>query len=844
MELYNYFSFSAKKAIYRASEICQNFNNPLVEPEHVFFSILQLRSCSAVQVLNRLNVNLPKLTYALEASLYERAGNFKGSPQFSARTLALLDTSFREVKRLGHREIGTTHLLIALAQERHPALRQVLEENRLDAKRIREAFTQHLHGFSTGTAEGRSKDKENSTVAKFSRNLTDMAKERKLDPVIGREREIERLVHILSKRIKNNPILVGEPGVGKTAIVEGLSQRIVSGAVPPSLADCEVLSIDLAGLVAGTKFRGEFEERLKALIKEIQESNGKLIIFIDELHTILGAGSAEGSLDAGNILKPSLARGEMRCIGATTFKEYRKYFEKDGALSRRFQPVFVEEPDYSETLEILRGLRGEYETHHHVRVSDSALEQAIRLSTKFIPDRKLPDKAIDVVDEAAALVNLKRQAQLISSGVLDAEDDEDDGARLPLEHALPGSRMLAPAAPLLEEADGLDDHDTEPDAALDTLEERMLADNEAEPPVVTAEHIAKVVEMWTGIPSQNITLDDQRRLLTLESEIHHHIIGQDDAVTAIARALKRNSSGVRRSNRPIGTFIFLGPTGVGKTELAKVIARHVFAHDDAFIKIDLSEYGEKHSVSRLIGSPPGYVGYDEGGQLTEAVKQHPYSLVLFDEMEKAHPDVFHTLLQLLDEGVLTDGQGRKVYFHNTIVIFTTNLAGRFFDEGAAIGFKREEGYSDELIAEKFAGYRHRAEEHLKKFFRPEFINRLDDVVYFHPLSRKDVFEIARLELAKVAENLAEHKRSVGFDDKIVELVVDKGFSPVYGARNIKRTIIKYVEDPLSDMILRNELPDRPLMMTLTAGGELAVDWSASQLDPRDFMLEEAPAGTE
>jgi ATP-dependent Clp protease ATP-binding subunit ClpC len=832
MELYNYFSFSAKKAIYRASEICQNFNNPLVEPEHVFFSILQLRSCSAVQVLNRLNVNLPKLTYGLEASLYERAGNYKGNPQFSARTLALLDLSFREVKKLGHREIGTTHLLIALAQERHPALRQILDENRLDAKRLREAFTQHLRGFTSG-AEGR-KEKENSIVAKFSRNLTEMARENKLDPVIGREREIERLIHILSKRTKNNPILVGEPGVGKTAIVEGLSQRIVTGAVPPSLTDCEVLSIDLAGLVAGTKFRGEFEERLKALIKEIQESEGKMVIFIDELHTILGAGSAEGSLDAGNILKPSLARGEMRCIGATTFKEYRKYFEKDGALSRRFQPVFVEEPDYGETLDILRGLRTEYETHHNVRVSDSALEQAIRLSMKFIPDRKLPDKAIDVVDEAAAWVNLDRQTRHgLEAGAVEDEDEEmlaERGLGL-------GSPLMA--APLLTEADEMSALQK-----IDQLGSQIKANSESDPPLVTEEHIAKVVELWTGIPSQNITLDDQRRLLTLESEIHHHIIGQEEAVTAIVRALKRNSSGVRRSNRPIGSFIFLGPTGVGKTELAKVIARHVFAHDNAFIKIDLSEYGEKHAVSRLIGSPPGYVGYDEGGQLTEAVKQHPYSLVLFDEMEKAHPDVFHTLLQLLDEGVLTDGQGRKVYFHNTIVIFTTNLAGRFFDEGQAIGFKREEGYSDELIAEKFAGYRHRAEEHLKKFFRPEFINRLDDVVYFHPLSRKDVVDIARLELAKVAENLAETKRSVAFDDKIVELVVEKGFSPVYGARNIKRTIIKYVEDPLSDMILRNELPDRPVILTIGMSGELNVDWAASQLDPHDFMLEEAPAGQE
>jgi ATP-dependent Clp protease ATP-binding subunit ClpC len=817
---YNYFSFSAKKAIYRASEICQQFSNQFVEPEHIFFSILQLRSCSAVQVLQRLNVNLPKLTYSLEAALYERAGNFKGNNAFSARALALLDSSFREVKKLNHREIGTTHLLIALASERSPALRELFDEHRLDAKRIRDTFLQHLRGYG-GAGDSR-REKENSIVAKFSRNLTDLARESALDPVIGREREIDRLIHILSKRTKNNPILVGEPGVGKTAIVEGLAQRIEQGDVPGRLAGCEVLSIDLAGLVAGTKFRGEFEERLKALIKEIQDSKGKMIIFIDELHTLLGAGSAEGSLDAGNILKPSLARGELRCIGATTFKEFRKYFEKDGALSRRFQPVFVEEPSHAETLEILQGLRSAYQHWHGVRISDEALEQAVKLSTKFIPDRKLPDKAIDVIDEAAAWVNLDRHPHL-------NEEDEDEEILNPdyLEHTRP---------PLAAEP------------ALHALEEQIsmgggasMSGTDSEPPLVTADHIAKVVELWTGIPSQNITLDDQRRLLTLESEIHNNIVGQEEAVLAITRALKRNSSGVRRGNRPIGTFIFLGPTGVGKTELAKVIARHVFAHDDAFIKIDLSEYAEKHSTSRLIGSPPGYVGYDEGGQLTEAVKKHPYSLVLFDEMEKAHPDVFHTLLQLLDEGVLTDGQGRKVYFHNTIVIFTTNLAGRFFDEGEAIGFKRDEGYTDEIIAQKFAGYRHRAEEHLKKFFRPEFINRLDDVVYFHPLSRKDVIEIARLELAKVGENLAEHKREVGFDDKIVQLVVEKGFSPVYGARNIKRTIIRLVEDPLSDMILGGDFPDHPVMLTLDENDALAVDWSASQLDPSAFKPEEEPA---
>ncbi|MCH7472355.1 ATP-dependent Clp protease ATP-binding subunit [bacterium] len=830
MDFYNFFSFSAKKAIYRSSEICVQFNNQYLDPEHIFYSILNLRSCSAVQVLHQLGVNLPKLTYSLEAYLYEHAGNFKGGASFSARTLATLDASYKEVKRLHHREIGTTHLLVALAQERSSFLRTLFDEHKLDAKRIRDTFMTHLRGYSRGHERG--KESQGSVVAKFSRNLTDLAREGKLDPVIGREREISRLIHILSKRTKNNPILVGEPGVGKTAIVEGLAQRIVASQAPPSLADCEVLSIDLAGIVAGTKFRGEFEERLKALIKEIQESKGKIIIFIDELHTILGAGSAEGSLDAGNILKPSLARGELRCIGATTFKEYRKYFEKDGALSRRFQSIFVEEPTYDETMDILRGLRSEYENHHNVKVTDEALTQAINLSQKYIPDRKLPDKAIDIIDEAAAWVNLERESLVMSAVPTEGKAD----AALEITPAMVAGELPGLQAP----------------ASLEQFKSSMSAEGEVsrtddgvdEAAMVNEEHVAKVVELWTGIPMQNITMDDQRRLMTLDATIRGQIIGQDDAISTVVRALKRNYSGVRKADRPIGSFVFLGPTGVGKTELAKVIAEHVFAHDNAFIKIDLSEYGEKHSVSRLIGSPPGYVGYDEGGQLTEAVKRHPYCLVLFDEMEKAHPDVFHTLLQLLDEGVLTDGQGRKVHFKNCIVIFTTNLAGRFFDEGETIGFKREEDASEEAIAAKFAGYRHRAEEHLKKFFRPEFINRLDDVIFFNPLPRKEIVEITRLELSYVAKNLKEQHLEIAFDEHVVEQVVKEGFSPSYGARNVKRTIQKLVEDPLSEMILRKELPERPVMMTIGTDGKLAIDFDASQLDPSGFMLEEQPAETE
>jgi len=786
--MYERFTERAKKLIVHARTEAKRLNSDFVRTEHMLLGLVRERDGVAARALTNLGVDLDNLLRAIEQHMRHGTIASRGDDiPFSPSSKKVLEYAIDEARKLNHPYVGTEHILLGLLREGESTAFKLLSENRIDLARIQDEIAKLL-GISESRKARTSKKSQTPALDAFGRDLTKLATEDRLDPVIGREDEIERVIQILSRRTKNNPVLIGEAGVGKTAIVEGLAQAIVKSRVPDLLLGRRLIALDLGSIVAGTKYRGQFEERLKAIIKEIR-STENIIIFIDELHTIVGAGAAEGAVDASNMLKPALARGELQCIGATTMDEYRKHIEKDAALARRFQSVMVDAPTIDETIQILEGLRDKYEAHHRVRFSDEALEAAARLSEQYITDRYLPDKGIDVVDEAGSRARLKNTTRPPD---LKALEQQIKGV-------------------VREKEASIKDQDFEGAARLRDREQHLRREMEEvvanwekqrsdEQYTVTPEDIAYIVAKWTGVPITKLEQTESERLLNMRDELHTRIVGQDDAIEAVTRAILRSRSGIRNPRRPVGSFFFLGPTGVGKTELAKALAEFLFGNEDAMVRIDMSEYMEKFAVSRLGGAPPGYVGYNEGGQLTEKVRRRPYSVVLFDEIEKAHPDVFAALLQVLEDGHMTDANGRKVDFRNTVVIMTSNVGAREITRGSRVGFTSGDEQDD------YEGMKSKVLEELRKTFNPEFLNRVDELIVFHNLNRGHLTEIVGMLVSEVAERLAERAITIELTDEAKTFLIDIDYDQAYGARPLRRAVQQYVEDPLSERILRGEFP--------------------------------------
>ncbi|KPU42663.1 negative regulator of genetic competence ClpC/MecB [Oxobacter pfennigii] len=804
--LYGRFTERAQKVLLLAQEEAQYFDHSYVGTEHVLLGIIKEGEGNASNILKRMGATLEKVREQVEALEGKGVPSmYQSEIALTPRTKRLLELSIIEARNLGHNYVGPEHMLLGLIKEGEGVAVTALQALGVDFNKIREEIIKSLSETIPGKKnEAVHKDTSTPTLNEHGRDLTEMAREGKLDPVIGRENETERLVEILSRRTKNNPVLIGEPGVGKTAVVEGLAQRIVDGRIPEILKDKRVVTLDLSSMVAGSKYRGEFEERLKKVMVEIKKS-GNVILFIDEMHTIIGAGAAEGAIDASNILKPALARGEIQCIGATTIDEYRKHVEKDSALERRFQPVMVGEPDKAAAVEILKGLRDKYEAHHRVKITDEAIAAAVSLSDRYITDRYLPDKAIDLIDEAASRVRLQvftapPDLKEVEGRILELEKEKEEAIR----------------SQDYEKAARLRDEEKELKEKLDSLKGNWRQQSENTMPIVGEEEIAGVVAKWTNIPVNKLTEKESERLLKLEEILHNRVIGQEEAVRAVARAVRRARVGLKDPKRPIGSFIFLGPTGVGKTELSKALAEAMFGDDTAMIRIDMSEYMEKHTVSRLIGSPPGYVGFDEGGQLTEKVRRNPYSVLLFDEIEKAHPDVFNILLQILEDGRLTDGKGKTVDFKNTIVIMTSNVGAHTIRKQRTLGFAVSE-------VEKEASYEKMKEnvlDELKHTFRPEFLNRLDEIIVFHQLEEADLSQIVDLMLKDVAKRLDELEINVEFDEDAKKNLTKEGFDLNYGARPLRRAIQKIVEDKLSEEMLKGTIQKGDSIIVRADGDKL------------------------
>jgi len=787
--MFGRFTERAQRVIVLAQEEARRLNHDFVGTEHLLLGLIREGQGIAAKALISLGVDLDRVRQEVEKMIPRGEGTPQGEIGFTPRAKkVVLELAAEEARMLGHNYIGTEHILLGLLREGEGVAARVLDNLGADLERVRAQVIQLLGGpvVSAGHPTAKTGRQRSTTPSldTFGRDLTALAREGKLDPVIGREQEIERVIQILSRRTKNNPVLIGEPGVGKTAIVEGLAQRIVEGKVPEILKDRRVVTLDLASLVAGSKYRGEFEERLKKVMEEIRQS-GNIIMFIDEMHTIIGAGAAEGAIDASNILKPALARGELQCVGATTVDEYRKHVEKDPALERRFQPIMVNEPNTEDALAILRGLRDRYEAHHRVEITDQALETAVKLADRYVTDRFLPDKAIDLMDEAASRVRLR---SFVAPPDLKALEQRLEELKKEKEAAIQCQEF--------EKAARLRDQEQKLREELERQRQAWEKQKSSNKATVTDEDIAQVVSSWTGIPVAKMKVEEQERLLHLEEELHRRVIGQDEAVRAVAKAIRRARAGLKDPRRPIGSFIFLGPTGVGKTELARALAEALFGDEDAMVHLDMSEYMERHTVSRLVGAPPGYVGYEEGGQLTEAVRRRPYSVILLDEIEKAHPEVFNILLQVLEDGRLTEAKGRTVDFRNTVVIMTSNAGSHYLRGQTAMGFRpthdEERGYRD---------LRDRVMEEVKRTFRPEFLNRIDEIIVFHPLTEDHLKQIVNLMLKRVAERLRENGLSLEFTDDARQVLVKEGSDLMFGARPLRRTIQRLVEDPLSDLTL-------------------------------------------